>query len=185
MRRLPLVLLVLLSTLALAACSSGSAPGWTYAPAASTTPAPSGGGSGGPGPSASGASASGGTQPSGGASAPASGSTGSASPSESGAAAGLSVTAPVGAATGGWDPATIETNVGTAFTLTFNNEDNTAPHNLVIQKPDGSNVAVQGDTAPFTGPDTRTYQVPALTAGDYKYLCQVHPSTMVGTLTVK
>ena len=39
-----------------------------------------------------------------------------------------------------------------------------------------------GDTAFFTGPANEVYAVPALEAGDYSFVCQVHPSTMTGTL---
>jgi plastocyanin len=42
-----------------------------------------------------------------------------------------------------------------------------------------------GDTSPFTGPSQRSYSVSGLKAGDYKFICEVHPTTMTGTLTVK
>jgi plastocyanin len=44
---------------------------------------------------------------------------------------------------------------------------------------------VGGDTTILSAPKTVSTAVPALKAGDYKYLCQVHPTTMTGTLTVK
>jgi plastocyanin len=176
MRRLSSLLLITVATAALAACSAGSAPGWTYAPAASATPAASGAASGEPSAGTSvGPSTAASVAPS----------TAGESPAGSGGGATLTVTAPVGAATAGFDPTTLEAAAGAPFTLTFDNQDNQAPHNLVIQKPDSSKVAVQGDTAFFTGPGQRSYQVPALTAGDYKYLCEVHPTTMLGTLSVK
>jgi plastocyanin len=50
--------------------------------------------------------------------------------------------------------------------------------------PDGSPVAM-GDTSFFTGPAKKEYAVPALKAGTYNYECQVHPTVMKGTLTVK
>ncbi len=188
MRRLPILILSLFGALAIAACSSGGAPGWTYAPAPSVTAAPSGAESGAPSAGASAGtsaapSSAPSVAPSTAPSAAPSSTGGSASPSSGGAA--LTVTAPVGAATAGFDPKTLDATGGAPFTLVFDNQDNTAPHNLVIHNPDGSTVAVQGDTAFFTGPGERTYQVPALTAGAYTYICEIHPTTMIGDLTVK
>jgi mono/diheme cytochrome c family protein/plastocyanin len=117
--------------------------------------------------------------------------TGGGSPAPSGAAASIEpnapvvkVTAPTGAATSGFDPTTLEASADKPFTLDFDNQDATAPHNIVIQDPSGAAVQM-GDTAFFTGPAEKKYAVPALKAGTYNFLCQVHPSTMKGTLTVK
>jgi len=78
----------------------------------------------------------------------------------------------------------VEAPANADFQITFDNQDNQAPHNLVVQK-DGANVPMTGDTAPFQGPAQKTYTVSALAAGDYTFVCQVHPSTMKGTLSVK
>src|SRR5262249_16788522 len=93
-------------------------------------------------------------------------------------------TAPVGAASTGFAETTLDAKADTAFTLVFDNQDTQAPHNVVIQNPDGSPVSM-GDTTFFQGPAKKSYNVPALKAGTYNYLCQVHPSVMKGTLTVK
>jgi mono/diheme cytochrome c family protein/plastocyanin len=96
----------------------------------------------------------------------------------------VTVTAPVGAATGGFQPTTLEAKADTAFTLVFDNQDTQAPHNVVIE--DASKAPVpMGDTAFFTGPAKKSYAVAALKAGSYTFVCQVHPSTMKGTLEVK
>ena len=70
---------------------------------------------------------------------------------------------------------------GKAFTLAFENKDAGTPHNVDIKKPDGSE-AYKGEI--FPGPATKVYQVPALAAGTYSFVCDVH-STMTGTITVK
>jgi plastocyanin len=185
MRRLLVVILPLLAVLA--ACSSASStPGWTYAPAPSATPVPSGGASGAPaasgGPSAA-PSAETSAAPSSAASAPAASSGASGGPVASGTV--LTVTAPVGAATAGYTEKTLSATANTPFTVHFDNQDNQAPHNFTIKDSGGTKVQLGGDTAFFTGPGTRDLQVPALKTGTYTYYCEVHPSTMIGTLTVQ
>jgi plastocyanin len=150
----------LLFTLALAGCGSGGGPGWTYAPAPSATPMPSGP-SGSPGASAPAAS----------------GSPAASTP------AGATVTV-VATSALQFDTPELEVAANEPFTLVFDNQDATQPHNVVIHSPDGSKVEM-GDTSFFIGPEKRTYQVPALAAGEYPFMCEVHPTTMTGTLTVK
>ena len=73
---------------------------------------------------------------------------------------------------------------GFAFKIEFDNQDIGVMHNFVLKNPDGSKVDI-GDTAFFAGPEIRTYDVPELDTGAYEFLCEVHPQTMTGTLTVE
>ena len=68
-----------------------------------------------------------------------------------------------------------------AFVIAFDNEDASTPHNIQIKDSSG---AVKFTGATFNGVATQRYQVPALAAGTYPFLCTVHP-VMTGTLTVK
>ena len=54
------------------------------------------------------------------------------------------------------------------------------PHNVVFVAADGTRT-FQSDT--FSGVQQRVYNVPALTPGTYKLICDIHPE-MHGTLTV-
>jgi mono/diheme cytochrome c family protein/plastocyanin len=97
----------------------------------------------------------------------------------------VTVTAADGAASAGFEPKTLEAKADTAFTLVFDNQDaTTGPHNVVISDANKTPVSM-GDTAFFTGPQKRSYAVPALAAGTYSFVCTVHPATMTGTLEVK
>jgi cytochrome c oxidase subunit II len=70
----------------------------------------------------------------------------------------------------------------TPFRIEFDNQE-AAPHNVAIHEgsPTGPNV-FQGEI--ITGPRQITYEVPALAAGSYGFICTVHPS-MTGTLTAE
>lgn len=69
----------------------------------------------------------------------------------------------------------------TPFTLALVNDDDAIPHNVELKDAAGASV-YQGEI--FPGIATRVYDVPALPAGTYSFLCTVHPS-MAGTATVQ
>ena len=73
----------------------------------------------------------------------------------------------------------VEVPADRAFTLEFANNDTGVQHNVEIKDDAGASL-FRGDI--FTGVETRVYDVPALAAGAYPFICTVHP-TMTGTLT--
>jgi plastocyanin len=171
--RRALVFLALVVTL-LVACSSSAQPVWTYAPTPPPTPAPSGA-SASAAPSAAASAA-----PSGAASAAPSGSP-AGSPAASGGAA--ETVLQLAAANIAYDQTDLAAPAGVPFQIAFTNNDAGIPHNVSIHQgsPTGTEV-FKG--AIFTGVATQTYDVPALPAGTYSFVCSVHPN-MTGTLTVK
>ena len=77
----------------------------------------------------------------------------------------------------------VKVPAGEAFQIEFANKDPGTPHNIAIHMGDASGeVVFQGET--FNGDATQTYDVPALDAGAYTFVCTVHP-TMVGTMTAE
>jgi hypothetical protein len=70
----------------------------------------------------------------------------------------------------------------TAFTMALVNEDPGTPHNIELKDASGG-IVFQGEV--FNGVETRVYDVPALPAGAYSFLCTVHPTTMLGTATLQ
>jgi plastocyanin len=75
----------------------------------------------------------------------------------------------------------LEAPAGQAFVLEFDNNDPGVPHNVEIKDANGASM-FKGQI--ITGPAKASYQVPALAAGNYTFVCDVHPD-MTGTLTVK
>ena len=69
----------------------------------------------------------------------------------------------------------------TPFAIEFDNQDDGQPHNIEIKDAGGA-VKFKGDLV--TGVAKTTYQVPALAAGTYPFICTVH-ANMTGTLTVQ
>jgi plastocyanin len=66
------------------------------------------------------------------------------------------------------------------FQIAFDNQDSGQPHNIHINDASGATV-FNGDLV--TGPAKATYNVPALKAGTYPFVCSVH-ANMTGTITV-
>jgi len=69
----------------------------------------------------------------------------------------------------------------TPFVIVFENQDAGVPHNVAISDASGAEV-FRGEI--FNGVATMEYQVPALPAGEYPFICTVHPN-MTGTLTAE
>jgi plastocyanin len=67
------------------------------------------------------------------------------------------------------------------FTIAFSNQDAGTPHDVELKDASGA-IAWKGDI--FNGVETRVYQVPALPAGTYTFLCIVHQN-MTGTATLQ
>jgi plastocyanin len=71
----------------------------------------------------------------------------------------------------------------TPFQVSFENKDAGVPHNVALHLGDVNGAELfKGEV--FPGVATRVYNVPALDAGSYAFVCTVHP-TMTGTLTVE
>lgn len=154
--------------LIVAACSSAAgAPGFTYAPTASPAGSPTTGVD--PSPSAPTMSAA--PDPS----APA-----SAVPNPSASAAPVATTVAISAQNIQFDTDHLAAPAGQPWVLAFSNNDAGVPHNVEILDAGGASV-FKGKIV--TGPTEVSYEVPALPAGTYMFLCDVHP-TMTGTLTV-
>jgi plastocyanin len=157
-RSLPLLLALGALAAVLSACAAESTPGWTFAPTPTPTVAPSTEPGATPGPSG----------------AP------SAAPSDGG---GSTVSLTLTAQGIAFDTDSLEVPADTPFKIEFANNDAGIPHNVAIHKDSPTGPLVwAGDI--FNGVETRTYEVPALPAGTYGFVCTVHPN-MTGTLTAK
>ena len=81
-----------------------------------------------------------------------------------------------------FDTATISLPAGQPSSITFDNRDAGTQHNIVIATDSSlSTQLFNGEL--ITGPATIEYAIPALEAGEYYFLCLVHPN-MNGTVTV-
>ena len=153
MRRSLVVLTIALAAL-LSACTSASAPGWTYAPpteAPASQPAPSGDASAAPSAEA---------------------------PSDNGGSGGDVVE--VSALMIQFEQKELSAPADAPFVMRFDNKDAGTPHNVEIKDASGQSV-FKGEI--FNGVAVKDYAVPALAAGTYQFICTVHPN-MIGTLKV-
>jgi plastocyanin len=82
-----------------------------------------------------------------------------------------------------YEQATLTAPAGKPFQIQFENKDPGTPHNVAIHLGGATGAELFKGTV-FPGVETRTYDVPALDAGAYAFVCTVHP-TMIGTLNVQ
>jgi plastocyanin/mono/diheme cytochrome c family protein len=82
-----------------------------------------------------------------------------------------------------FDTDTLEVPADTPFQIEFANNDAGIPHNVAIHEGSPTGPAVWTGEI-FNGVETRTYDVPALPAGTYGFVCTVHPN-MTGALTAR
>jgi plastocyanin len=75
--------------------------------------------------------------------------------------------------------ADVTVKADTAFDLVLDNQE-AAPHNIQISDAGGAKVF----TGEIVSSTKVTYKVPALAAGSYSFICEVHPD-MKGTLTAE
>jgi plastocyanin len=155
MRR-PLLLLVIALATVLGACASAAGPGWTYAPPTEAPPSQ-------PAPS---------DMPS---VAPS-----SDAPSDAGGGGGGGTVIKEIAQGIQFVNKDLSAPADTPFQIEFDNQDANTPHNIEIKDASGG-VVFKGEI--FNGIATKVYDIPALPAGTYPFICTVHPN-MIGTLTV-
>jgi plastocyanin len=147
-------LIAVIASLVVVAGCATASAGWTYAPAPSLTPPPS-------------------TAASAGASAGASAPTGSGNPT-------IVTISALGIK---YEQTTLTAPADTPFQIVFENKDAGVPHNVTLHL-GGATGAELFKGPVFNGVATRTYDIPALDAGAYAFVCIVHP-TMIGTLNVE
>jgi cytochrome c oxidase subunit 2 len=98
-------------------------------------------------------------------------------------APGETVTLKITASGIAFDTDTLEVPADTPFQIVFANNDAGIPHNVAIHEGSPTGPAVWTGEI-FNGVEPRTYDVPALPAGAYGFVCTVHPN-MTGTLTAR
>jgi plastocyanin len=81
-----------------------------------------------------------------------------------------------------FDANVIQATAGEAFTVTFVNND-AMPHNISFYMEEGGEEIVVGDV--INEGETVEVEVPALDAGEYFFVCDVHPAEMTGSLVVE
>lgn len=76
-----------------------------------------------------------------------------------------------------FEPTNLTVPAGQEFTLTLDNQDPSILHHVAIDD------VFEGEL--FAGVATMDYTIPALDAGEYEFICSVHPIQMVGTITAE
>ncbi|MGH2540045.1 MAG: cupredoxin domain-containing protein [Actinomycetota bacterium] len=95
----------------------------------------------------------------------------------------VTLAAPEGAAADGFSTDELAVPSDEPFTLEFDNEDPSVAHNVVIFDGPDVDAPVLFTGELVTGPNTADYAVEAVPEGKHFFHCEVHPTTMTGTMT--
>jgi plastocyanin len=95
----------------------------------------------------------------------------------------LELAAPEGAAASGFSTDALSAPSDEPFTIAFDNQDPAVPHNVVLFDGADAEAPALFTGELITGPAEVDYPVEAVPEGEYFFHCEVHPDTMVGTLT--
>ncbi len=79
-----------------------------------------------------------------------------------------------------FDITTLDATVGETLTITYDNRDDGIAHNPHVEGASGGDAKTDIEA----GPTTQTLAVSFDDAGEFAYLCDVHPQQMSGTVTV-
>ena len=82
-----------------------------------------------------------------------------------------------------YDQTEVTAPASTPFQILFANNDAGVPHNVSLHTGGAQGPEIFKGTI-FNGVETRPYDIQALDAGSYAFVCSVHP-TMIGTLNVQ
>lgn len=98
----------------------------------------------------------------------------------------LTITAPNGALSSGFDTTCLAAPADKAFTVEFANEDSVV-HDWALYRDSSATEQLGGGSVdePVAGGESKTYEVDALEAGEYFYRCDFHPTVMMGTFVVQ
>jgi len=94
----------------------------------------------------------------------------------------LSLSAPPGASSEGFAQTELSVPAGGPIELAFDNQEQGVQHNVSVWEAEdfsGSGLFI-GDV--ITGPSSITYSIQPLAAGTYYFRCDIHPTTMTGTI---
>ena len=79
-----------------------------------------------------------------------------------------------------FDTTTLDATVGETLTITYDNRDDGIAHNLHVEGVSGGDAKTDIEQ----GPTTQSLAVSFDDAGEFAYVCDVHPQQMRGTITV-
>jgi hypothetical protein len=87
------------------------------------------------------------------------------------------------AASNRWDTSALNAPAAKIWHIELTNQERTVPHNFTVASGPAYEERIYG--TPNVKKGTFRYDIPALPAGSYLFICTLHANTMTGTLTIR